>query len=199
MTRDFLLEYLGEMTLYKSKYRIESIRLKGWNYLSNGYYFTNICTKNREYLFGKIENGVMLLSDIGKMAEKYWQEIPNHFPFVELDEFIVMPNHIHGIVIIEKNDGNDCRDVACNVSTRVIDKKMSSISPKTNSLSTTIRSYKSAVSKSVHEFYPDFAWQSRFHDRIIRDNDELNRIRKYIVNNPHNWAKDDNYLPEVAQ
>ncbi|MCD6585624.1 MAG: hypothetical protein J7K96_07675, partial [Desulfobacteraceae bacterium] len=143
-------------------------------------------------MFGKIENGVMQLSDIGKMAEKYWQEIPNHVPFVKLDEFIVMPNHIHGIVIIEKNDGNDCRDVACNVTTRVIDKKMSSISPKTNSLSTTIRSYKSAISKSVHEFYPDFAWQSRFHDRIIRDNDELNRIRKYIVNNPHNWAKDDN-------
>ena len=95
--------------LFKNKYRIRSTRLQNWDYSSNGNYFITICTKNRHHYFGKIIDGKMQLSDIGIIAERYWNEIPNHFSCVILDEFIIMPNHIHGILVIEKNNaiGNE--------------------------------------------------------------------------------------------
>ncbi|MBI4650145.1 hypothetical protein HY745_02450, partial [Candidatus Desantisbacteria bacterium] len=83
--------------LFKNQYRIKSTRLSNWDYSSNGYYFITICTHNREHYFGEIGE----ITTIGKIAQKYWLEIPNHFPFVILNEFVIMPNHIHGILIIE--------------------------------------------------------------------------------------------------
>jgi len=79
--------------LYKGKYRIESTRLKGWGYSSTGYYFVTICTKDRESVFGNVADGKMVLTGIGNIARRYWLEIPEHFQNVELDEFIIMPNH----------------------------------------------------------------------------------------------------------
>jgi len=87
-----------------NKYRIGSKRLKGYDYTSPGKYFITICTKNKIPYFGKIENGEMELSYCGEIAEKFWLEIPNHFPLIELDEFIIMPNHMHGILIIRNPD-----------------------------------------------------------------------------------------------
>lgn len=92
------------MAKFNNKYRIESTRLKNWDYGNNGLYFITICTAHRNWWFGEIKNGVMRLSETGKIAHRFWNEIPDHFPIVELGEFIVMPNHIHGIVIIDKND-----------------------------------------------------------------------------------------------
>ena len=86
--------------LFRNKYRIGSIRYRGFDYSSPGKYFITICTKNKLPYFGKIENGIMILSDPGLIANKCWQEIPNHFPFIELDEFFIMPDHLHGIIII---------------------------------------------------------------------------------------------------
>ncbi|HNF28553.1 MAG TPA: hypothetical protein PKV80_29075, partial [Leptospiraceae bacterium] len=86
------------MTLYKNKFRIESARLKAWDYSTPGCYFITICTKNREPYFGKIEDGEMYLSDIGAIAENFWKEIPKHFPNIQLDESVIMPDHIHGIL-----------------------------------------------------------------------------------------------------
>jgi hypothetical protein len=77
---------------------------KNWDYSANGYYYITICTKNRRCFFGEIIKGEIDLSEIGNMAYQYWQEIPNHFPFVRLDEFVIMPNHIHGIIIIYKSE-----------------------------------------------------------------------------------------------
>lgn len=85
---------------FRNKYRTDTIRLKNYDYSSNGYYFITICTKNRVHYFGKIIDQKMELSEIGKIAHKCWLEIPNHFPFVVLDESIIMPDHIHGIVVI---------------------------------------------------------------------------------------------------
>ncbi len=87
---------------FRNKYRIKSTRLEGYDYSQNGYYFVTICTKNRECFFGDIDNGEMQLSEIGKIAQKYFLEIPRHFPFVRLGEFVVMPNYFHGIIIIDK-------------------------------------------------------------------------------------------------
>ena len=97
-------QYLYIMSLYKDKYRVESIRLKNWDYTFNGYYFITICTKNKECYFGEIIDDKMILSEIGKIAHKYWQEIPKHFPFAQLDKFVIMPNHMHGIIIIDNGN-----------------------------------------------------------------------------------------------
>ena len=94
---------------FQNKYRISSARLKNWDYGSNAIYFVTICTQNREHYFGEIADGQMNLSETGKIANRFWFEIPNHFPFVQLGEFVVMPNHVHGIIIIDKptNSGNN--------------------------------------------------------------------------------------------
>jgi putative transposase len=88
---------------YLNKYRIPSARLQNWDYGANGAYFITICTANRVQYFGKIENCQMQLNQLGQLAEQYWSLIPIHFPFVELGNFVVMPNHVHGILIIDKN------------------------------------------------------------------------------------------------
>src|SRR6056297_360165 len=89
---------------FKGKYRIESARLQNWDYGWNALYFVTICTKNRECFFGEIQDGKMEFSKIGEKAGKFWLEIPEHFPFVKLDVHVVMPNHVHGIIIIDKPD-----------------------------------------------------------------------------------------------
>jgi putative transposase len=96
------------MDKYQNKYRIASARAQWWDYGWNGAYFITICTQNREHYFGEIENGKMVLSPMGIIADILWHEIPNHASFVELGDFVVMPNHIHGILILDKpNGGND--------------------------------------------------------------------------------------------
>lgn len=165
--------------LYQNRFRKESARLKEWNYSNPWWYYITISTKNHYHFFGTVVSGEMNLNKFGKVAEKNWNEIPKHYENVEIDYYVVMSNHIHGIIII-----NGSRDVACNVSTN----KYSQISPKKNSLSAIIRSYKSAVKKFAHENgLLDFAWQERFYDRIIRNEKELFNIRKYIEQNPIKW------------
>lgn len=88
------------MNYFQGKYRVPSARLEDWDYASPGYYFVTICTKDHKSFFGEVSDGKMCLSKIGGIARKFWLDIPNHFPFVDLDEFIIMPNHVHGIVII---------------------------------------------------------------------------------------------------
>ena len=176
------------MKSYKNKYRVESSRLKEWDYSTAWWYFITICTKDHIEYFGEIVKEKMILNNLGIIVEKYWKEIPIHFPNVGLDYFVIMPNHIHGIIILNEKG----RDVACNVSTNV----MSRISPKKGSLSTLIRSFKSAVTKTAKEKgYINFQWQSRFYDRIIRNEKELYKIRKYLLQNPLKWDLGKN-IPE---
>ena len=105
------------MDKFKNKYRIPSARLQSWDYGSNGSYFITICTKNREHYFGEILDGEMQLNETGNLAEQYWIEIPDHFPFIELGNFVVMPNHVHGILIIQKSVVPVVETLQCNVST----------------------------------------------------------------------------------
>ena len=172
---------------FKNKYRIPSARLAGWDYRENGLYFITICCKDRRHHFGRIENGQMILSEAGKLCEKYLFGIPDHFPFVVLEAGVIMPDHLHAIVGI--NDGR--RDVACNVCTQpsMPAGPMVSISPKSGSLSTIIRSFKSAVTKDARLIIPGFGWHPRFHDHIIRSAGAHQRIRRYIEMNPKNWRK----------
>ena len=175
-------------------------------------YFVTICTQNFVEWFGVVNNEKMDLNKMGEIANSCWTKIPNHFPNVELDEYIIMSNHIHGIIGIndisrdaDHNESNDKmksrtnsrRDVACNVSTS---NRMSKISPKPNSLSVIIRSFKSAVTKLIRKSHnPNFAWQPRFYDHVIRNENSLEKIQNYILLNPKNWDLDKNNLNQDSK
>jgi len=176
---------------YKGRYRIESARLKNWDYGWNAAYFVTICTHGREHYFGDIINGRMQLSEIGHLANKYWSEIPKHFPFVELDSFVVMPNHVHGIVIINKP--NDERYVETQNFASLPSESRNKFGPQSKNLASIIRGFKIGVTKNARIINADFAWQSRYYDHIIRNDESLFRIRDYIKNNPLKWMKDKFY------
>ena len=192
---------------WQNKYRIESARAD-WHDYDGGSYFITICTKYREHFFGEIRDGEMVLSEIGGYAAEQFQNVSTHYPYAEIPLFTIMPNHVHAIVVVSA-----CRDVACNVSptesicsegdvaryvsTNPTDKNeyMTERSPKQGSLAAVIRGLKSAVTKYANENEILFAWQSRFHDHIIRDNSDMNRIANYIENNVANWVDDEFYTP----
>ncbi|MGZ5243968.1 MAG: transposase [Bacteroidia bacterium] len=171
-------------------------------------YFITICMYEMVCYFGDVADGKMNLSEAGEIARKFWQEIPQHFPNCKLDEFIVMPNHVHGILILDnkanQNSGavetlhatSQNEQLPQNQNLALTNPKneiMSKISPKSGSISTIIRSYKSAVTKNVKLFQFDFSCQTRFHDHIIRNQNEYKRIAAYICENPMNWENDKFY------
>jgi len=150
------------MDKFKNKYRIPSARLQSWDYGINGAYFITICTQNREHFFGNVVDGIMQLNELGQLAENYWLEIPNHFPFIELGNFVVMPNHTHGILIIDKMD-------APTVETRLIASLQSQSQTETNggfagtknpmfheNISRIIRWYKGLCSFEMRKINADF-------------------------------------------
>ena len=186
--------------LYQGKYRIPSARWQHWDYGSDAAYFITICTKNREHYFGKIENGKMCLSHVGILADVFWHEIKNHSKNVELDSFVVMPNHIHGILILDgnNNDGN-----AVETTHALSLQQQQSLQPTNetigqnrfqnqgkNTVSSIIGSYKSAISKHANRMGLIIDWQSRFYEHIIRDDAEYSRIAEYIEANISNWITD---------
>ena len=144
----------------------KSTRLKEYDYSKPGWYYITICTKDMISCFGEIKNGKMILNGIGKIAEKFWREIPNHYSETELDDYIIMPNHIHGIVIINEHKTvgdeyfrpeNEPKIERANVN--VGTRHALSLQNHKHSLSNIIASFKSSVSKKVHELkYNDFAW-----------------------------------------
>jgi len=193
------------MEKFRGNYRINSTRLQNWDYSWNGRYFITINTACREYFFGQVTNRIMQLSSIGKLAHRFWHEIPNHFPHVYLDAFVVMPNHIHGIVILDDpynkswnypyqpGDGKSDRDQ--NNSTNTLSSNLTPGQKRfqnqgRNTISSIIGSYKSVVTRHARKSNPDFGWQPRFWDNIIRDKKSYQRIRRYIINNPKNWHSD---------
>lgn len=195
------------MEKYQNKYRIGSARAQWWDYGWNGAYFITICTADREHYFGEIKNGKMILSQTGVIADILWYEIPHHAPFVELGDFIIMPNHIHGILILNKPEdtmaNNNPNPNANDVDTghalflqtnnpptlkTIGQQRFQNIGK--NSISAIIGSYKSAVTKHANRLGLKNGWQVRFHDHIIRDDADYQRISDYIINNPKNWEDD---------
>jgi putative transposase len=178
---------------FKGKYRIPSARWAAWDYGSNAAYFVTICVANRAHDFGAITNGEMNLSLLGQSALDCWNEIPAHFPFVELGEFVVMPNHVHGILAINKPQ---------TVETRVVETQdiaslqtpRNRFGPQSQNLASIIRGYKIGVTKFARQHNIPFAWQARYHDHVIRNAAEQARIQQYILTNPQNWEKDSLYF-----
>ena len=150
-------------------------RLAGYNYSQYGFYFMTIATLDREPFFGDVRDGVMHQSPIGKLADRCWREIPAHFNDVGLDEYIIMPDHVHGILFISGDDGvgsgggSRCAELLFRVANQ----------------------YKSSVRRICEQRYGGarFGWQERYYDRVIRDEQELLTVREYIRANPQRWDK----------
>ena len=220
---------------FKDKYRIDTARAYWHNY-NGGAYFITICTKNREHFFGEIENGEMVLSQIGEYTQQCIEQIQQHNPYAEIPLYVIMPNHLHLIVFIVEtvhapspNTQNDNSESMCGQSSiaqnnnsetmyalspiisetvhapslqqpnrwkyDVVDKEMQLISKQKHKLAIAIGNMKSAVTRFANQTPDYFAWQTRFHDRIIRDQSEMNRIATYIKNNVANWEDDEFYSP----
>ncbi|MGE6221486.1 transposase [Nubsella zeaxanthinifaciens] len=211
---------------FQNKYRIPSNRLQGFDYSSHGLYFVTICTKDRVHYFGNIspvetdnypsqnqdnthnypsrnqdnpsqnqaENNMgksdtdhypsLRVTQIGQIAIDFWKEIPKHYPFAELDEFVIMPNHLHGILFFNRPEKSDWTE--------------NKFGSQSQNLGAVIRAFKASVKRYANNNQIEFDWQTRFHDRIIRDDRELRAVRQYIINNPEKWANDDLNLARRA-
>ncbi|MBK6604490.1 MAG: transposase [Leptospiraceae bacterium] len=198
--------------LYKNKYRIESTRRKNWDYSQEGFYFITICTRDRINVFGNIQDGEMINTKQADICNECWMDLPNHYPNIELDEFIIMPDHIHGIVVITdsvcvnqhdvetirphvetihelslRNDSYHRDDSRINDDQFIRQQRRSMLIPKI------IGRFKMQSAKKINQFQNTIGqpfWQKNYHDRIIRDETELYFVREYIRNNPLHYTGD---------
>lgn len=179
------------MSLFKNQYRIESARLKDWDYSRYGYYFVTICTKDKKHFLGDIIGDKLQLSEIGKIVVEEWQKTEKLRDYVELDEWVIMPNHLHGIAIIQNENKVETHGhTSLHLNTPSGDAFNASL--QRSNLSNVIRGFKSATFRKIHKKgFVNFAWQSRFYDHIIRNEKELLEIRGYILYNPLKWQLDE--------
>lgn len=174
----------------------KSTRLKEFDYAQPSWYYVTICTENKGNILGEVQNGKMILNEFGMIAENEWLNTKTIRPNVDLDYFIIMPDHMHGIVVINERQQyriNDCRDTEPRVPTIEQFGK-----PVPGSLPTIIRSYKATVTKQINEFRntPGLKfWQRNYYEHIIRNEKELFNIRQYIAQNPLKWEI-ENGFPE---
>jgi len=180
------------MDKYLNKYRIPPARLQSWDYASEGMYFITICTKNREHAFGEIIDDKMNFSPLGETVDTEWIKTLELRPDmqIELGDFQVMPNHFHSILTIGANEFN--KDLEpLSVNGKNVSPK-NKFAPQSHNLSAIIRGFKGAITKFANSNNISFAWQTRFHDHIIRNQKEYIKISDYIVNNVFSW-KDDKF------
>ena len=182
-----------------------SIRLPGFDYSEYGYYFVTICTYNREPLFGEIINGKIKLNDAGRIVFDEWNNTANIRKNVELDIFTVMPNHFHAIIKINRPVGayghtpisTNANEDRAYINTPNEDRAYINTplqSPK-NNLGAIIRGFKSATTTKINLLLNSPGvpvWQRNYYEHIVREEDELNNIRQYILENPHSWVRDEN-------
>jgi putative transposase len=180
-TKDILIK----MNISPKGHR-QSIRLKAIDYSQAGAYFITICTNNKRCHFGRVEGEMVKLTPIGEIANKYWLEICEHFDNVLLDDFVVMPNHIHGILFIP---GAQKTGVQYIEPLQQRQQRFQHVVRK--SIGSIVRSFKAAVTRWCRKNgYDHFRWQRSFYDHIIRNEKELNQKREYILNNPLKWELD---------
>ena len=154
---------------YRGKYRVPSARA-AWHGYDGGTYFVTICVADRVHAFGEVVAGEMCPTPLGIVANDYWEAIPQHHPGVTLYEFVLMPDHVHGVLELapeRQADGG-----GSPVDLRAV-----------------IRGYKAAVTSQARRMGIPFAWQTRFHDHVVRHQDERLRIEQYIRNNPVRWQE----------
>ena len=165
----------------REKHHRRSIRLPGYNYTQVGAYFVTICTHGRECLFGEIVGAKMRLNDAGRMVQSVWEGLPRHYAGMDIDEFVVMPNHVHGILTLL--DGGGIVGAGFKPAPTV----------KRYGLPEIVRGFKTFSSRQINQLHATTGtslWQRNCYEHIVRDDDESNRIRRYIEDNPLMWAMD---------
>ena len=183
-----------------------SIRLKGYDYSDVGLYFITVCTQNRLCLFGEIVHGEMILNEAGKMVQFTWVDLPQHNINIKLDEFIIMPNHIHGIIIIVGAGSKPALNKRAGLEPVLMKRaglepvlmKRAGLepAPTCHGLSEFVRQFKTFSAKRINKINKTpgiHLWQRNYYEHIIRDENDLNRIREYIANNSLKWEDDKYY------
>ncbi len=169
------------MKFDKGKHHRRSIRLKNYDYSQGGAYFVTICTFNKECLLGNILDAKVQLSEIGKVVADYWRWLGQQYDYIYLDEWILMPNHLHGIIVIT----GQCKGGARTAPTK---------GDKRKPLGRLIGAFKTVSAKRINDMRKSVAapvWQRNYYEHIIRNEMKLNSIREYIVNNPFKWDEDE--------
>ena len=182
------------------QYRRNSLRLQHWDYGCDGGYFVTLCSHRHACCFGDIVDDRMVLSRLGVIADVLWHEIKHHAANVELAEFVVMPNHVHGVLVLGGDSAGPGLDAVGARHALPLQQSLSSSCQNPgqqrfqnqgrNTLSSIVGSYKSAVSKHAHRLGFEFGWQRNYWEHIIRNDDEYCRIAEYINNNPKSWQLD---------
>lgn len=205
------------MSRFQGQYRTDSVRLKGYDYSTAGWYHLVICTEDRRSVFGSIRNGVVGLSAAGCIAHRAWPDTVARYDRAVADEFVVMPNHVHLILGLAARSESkpeapeSARDAPVETrsgaSLRRTDTddtenhRSFGTGLQSGSVSSIINHYKGRVTKRIRqaEACPAFAWQPRFYDRIIRNRRELQAHRRYVYDNPVNWTDDSNHPTPVEE
>jgi REP element-mobilizing transposase RayT len=156
----------------------KSIRLKAFDYSSAGYYFITICTKNKHHVFGRIQNSSLVLNEFGRIAEENLRHISDHVLNVRPDKYVIMPNHIHMIMIVLRNE-NEGSHPPTTISQRA-----------KQSVPKVVQQYKASVSRNFGRID---LWQSGYYDHVVRDELDYLRIWEYIDDNPRKWEMDEYY------
>jgi REP element-mobilizing transposase RayT len=188
---------MSEENKYKGIYRIPPARWQDWDYGANAAYFVTICTEHREHFFGNIADDKMTLSQIGEIVQSEWLKTPELRQDMNLwlDEYVIMPNHFHGIIVIGENQYNTDNMVQtqCDNVQQPHQWQTNKFGVQSHNLPSIIRGFKSAVTKYANINAIPFAWQTRFYDHVIRNYGEYNRIAHYIKTNIENWHDDELY------
>ena len=190
------------MEYQSDRHHRRSIRLKGYDYSAAGAYFVTVCSQNRECLFGDVVDGKMRLNDVGHMVYKAWNDLSVKYSDIETDEFVVMPNHVHGIIVIVGAGPCACpgihaRPESCTAQPQT--GQPQGVAPTTLSLPEIVHRFKSFTTAEYRngvrlQHWPPFnskLWQRNYYEHIIRSEEEMNRIREYTIENPIKWADDE--------
>ncbi|MCB0220578.1 MAG: transposase [Chrysiogenetes bacterium] len=184
------------MSVSAQRRQRRSIRLRGYDYTRAGAYFLTICARGRECLFGEVAEGTVRLSDSGRAVEAAWHGLPEHYPHVDLDAFVVMPNHVHGIIVLSDPDvGAGLKPAP--TENAVVEMDRAGLKPAPtgthHGLPEIVRAFKTFSARRINALRgtPGVpVWQRNYYEHIVRDDDDLARIREYIANNPIGWGGD---------
>ncbi|KKT30973.1 MAG: hypothetical protein UW16_C0002G0007 [Microgenomates group bacterium GW2011_GWC1_44_10] len=197
--------------------RRHSMRLRGYDYSQNGVYFVTICTQDKKSLFGDVVDDEIRLNEVGNIAKNEWLNLPRRFPNLDLDISVIMPNHIHGIIIVgaplagarinkihsqikETHPRNHADNIGIHVNNDIYSNRATARVAHTP-IGNIIGAYKSLVYTTClkinkgNKRFQGKMWQRNYYEHIIRDDYDLNRIREYIIDNPANWSSDISFIP----
>ncbi|MSQ25815.1 MAG: transposase [Dehalococcoidia bacterium] len=171
-----------------TRHHRRSIRLRGYDYTQAGMYYVTICTQDRNCIFGQVQDGHITLNPYGQIAHACWLDLPSHYAFVALDAFVVMPNHVHGVITLHNG-----LSVGAGLKPAPTGDQPAPTSPHIHGLPEIVRALKSFSSRRINTLRGTPGtpvWQRNYYEHVVRTEDDLNRIREYIFANPTQWADD---------